>query len=217
MKPLPTAVYESECFVPDYIQMYKNLRERVDLVYVKDDEPGQDELGQGVVLNFLDNDWEHLCFGIQEPKIRVPSYEEMAEAKDAFWYCNEIAMQIHPRESDNVSIYEMLHLWRNRSISEDAENNLRGTIERAYNRAKQHQNTSSQYIIDLEDNIKKLFVYCGDKWFCWDEICKAKKKYFGKDKAAVQFNIGREFDLNPEHIMILWDAEDFILPPKELV
>lgn len=212
MKPLLNAVKESKCFIPGLIQIHKNLNERINLIY-----GNNEELGQGIVLNFSDEDWEHLCFGIEEPNVRVPTYEEMCNAKDIFWYDNEITIQVHPKECDYVNIYEMLHLWRNKRISEKNEKMLRTKIENAYKHSQQLQNDSTQYIIDFKDNIKKLFIYCGEKWFSWDEICKAKQKYFGKNKAAIQFNIGKEFDLNPEHIMILWDAEDFILPPKEFV
>lgn len=64
---------------------------------------------------------------------------------------------------------------------------------------------------------KVLAIFCGQTWPSWEQVCKIKQKYWAPEEVAVQFNISPELDLNHEHIILLWDAEDFQLPDKQIV
>jgi hypothetical protein len=44
---------------------------------------------------------------------RCPSWEEMDKMKRLFFKPDEIAFQVHPKETDHISVYPFcLHLWR---------------------------------------------------------------------------------------------------------
>lgn len=163
-------------------------------------------------INFKDDDFEHVMLN---PKHRLPTYEEMVSLKDIFWEQEEVAMQVHPAKSQYVNIEKYtLHLWRHRGIYAKAERKLVERIKQAYADAKRKYYSQEKNVI-FEDN--KLIIFGKDKWPTWDEICILKQKYWEPEEAAVQFNVGKEIDLNPEHCIILWDASDMILPKKEYV
>lgn len=163
-------------------------------------------------INFKDDDFEHVMLN---PKHRLPTYEEMVSLKDIFWEQNEVAMQVHPAKSQYVNIEKYtLHLWRHRGIYAKAERKLVERIKQAYADAKRNYYSQGKKVI-FENN--KLIIFGGDKWPTWDEICILKQKYWKSEEAAVQFNVGKEIDLNTEHCIIIWDASDMILPKKEYV
>lgn len=161
------------------------------------------------------NDWEHVALDLDNIQ-RCPTYEEMCTLKEFFFRKDELTLQIHPKQSEYVNECPFrLHLWRNRSITHTAEKRLMKKIGNMYEEAKKYFSGERKEIF-LEDS-RVLIIFCGDSWLSWEEICQIKKRYWQPEEAAVQFNISKTFDLNAEHIMILWDAEDFILPPKEIV
>jgi hypothetical protein len=56
--------------------------------------------------------WEHVSVSI-ENKMRCPTWEEMCWVKSLFWEREEVVMQLHPAESENISVHDYcLHLWR---------------------------------------------------------------------------------------------------------
>lgn len=160
-------------------------------------------------------DWEHAVIDLQDI-YRCPTYEEMSALKQALFREDEIALQVHPKQSEYVNACPYrLHLWRNKNITLTAEKRLIRRVADMYEEAKKYFSGERKEVF-LEDS-RVLIIFCGDNWLPWEEVCKIKKRYWEPEQAAVQFNISKEFDLNKEHIMILWDAEDFILPPKEIV
>ena len=174
--------------------------------------PTVTEIATISAINFRDDDFEHVLLN---PKNRLPTYEEMANLKDIFWDQNEVTMQVHPAKSQYVNIEKYaLHLWRHRGMSATPERKLVQRIQKAYADAKSSYYPPEKKVI-FEDN--KLIIFGGNKWPSWDEICILKQKYWESEEAAVQFNLGKEKDLNPEHCIILWDASDMILPKKEFV
>ena len=163
-------------------------------------------------INFQDDDFEHV---ILNPRQRLPTYKEMVILKDIFWEKNEVTIQVHPAKSQYVNIVEYaLHLWRYRGISPKTEKKLVERIKKEYADAKRNYYHQKKEVI--WDN-NKLIIFGGNKWPTWDEVCKFKQQYWKPEETAVQFNVGKEIDLNPEHCIILWDASDMILPKKEYV
>lgn len=54
--------------------------------------------------------WEHLSVSLQK---RCPTWEEMDWTKRQFFHPHEVVIQIHPAESDHISVHpHCLHLWR---------------------------------------------------------------------------------------------------------
>ena len=46
-------------------------------------------------------------------KFRIPSWDDMCDLKDIFFYDEEEAYQVHPKKSDYANIKQnCLHLWR---------------------------------------------------------------------------------------------------------
>lgn len=62
-----------------------------------------------------------------------------------------------------------------------------------------------------------VIIFCGEEWLSWEEVCKIKQRYWDPEEVAVQFNVSRELDCNEEHMILLWDATNFDLPPKDFV
>ncbi|AUV72564.1 hypothetical protein C1940_08835 [Lactiplantibacillus plantarum subsp. plantarum] len=55
-------------------------------------------------------DWDHVSVS---SKNRTPSWNVMANIKDIFFEPEEVAMQLHPAQSDYVNFDEhCLHIWR---------------------------------------------------------------------------------------------------------
>ncbi len=97
------------------------------------------------------------------------------------------------------------------------EKTLRSRIERMLERAKEFYKKGEQKEILLEEELKVVVIFGGNKWPTWEEVCKVKQRYWQAEEAAVQFNVGAKFDLNSKYIIILWDAENFDLLSKEFV
>jgi hypothetical protein len=54
--------------------------------------------------------WDHVSVSLPN---RCPTWEEMSAVKRAFFRRNEWACELHPPESDNLSLYPYcLHIWR---------------------------------------------------------------------------------------------------------
>jgi hypothetical protein len=61
--------------------------------------------------------WEHCSVSIisANSKIkrpRLPRWDEMCFIKELFWEDDEVVMQLHPKKSDYVNNFEVLHLWK---------------------------------------------------------------------------------------------------------
>jgi hypothetical protein len=58
--------------------------------------------------------WEHVSVRAHQGKrSRIPTWKEMAHAKDTFWTDEDLVMQLHPRKSDYINVHpHVLHLWR---------------------------------------------------------------------------------------------------------
>jgi hypothetical protein len=83
-----------------------------------DDVPGP----CGEKLNILVSDglpddpvdcWEHVSVSLARVgKARLPNWEEMCWVKNLFWNPEDCVVQFHPPQSEHVSNYRVLHLWR---------------------------------------------------------------------------------------------------------
>ena len=61
--------------------------------------------------------WEHVSVSARtaghHPKVRVPTWKEMAFVKRLCWDDDDVVVQFHPRASEYVNIHPcVLHLWR---------------------------------------------------------------------------------------------------------
>ena len=60
--------------------------------------------------------WEHVsvhAFREPGPRMRTPTWKEMAHEKDLFWDDEDEVVQYHPRRSEYVNLHpHVLHLWR---------------------------------------------------------------------------------------------------------
>lgn len=166
-------------------------------------------------LFLVDNeDWEHVCIVHAN---RLPEYEELVRLKEEGWNNSEIAIQVHPPKAEYVNNLEnALHLWRYKFIDPKNEGKIRTKILEAYKKAqKAHTGEEKEILLSGEQKILAIF---GDKrWPTWEEVCKAKQKYWEPEEAAVQFNMSYEEDMNEEFCILLWDAQDMLLPPTYLV
>lgn len=56
------------------------------------------------------NGWEHVSI---DAKTRMPTWQEMCDFKDMFFYDEETVVQYHPKKSQYVNIAPYcLHLWK---------------------------------------------------------------------------------------------------------
>lgn len=171
--------------------------------------------GECLAMRFIADNWEHVMLNLEEQK-RCPTYEEMCILKETFWTEDEIAIQVHPKKSDYINKCQYaLHLWRNKTITPQAEARLKRRISGVYCEAKQCNSEHGKEIFLSKHRV--LVIFCGKDWLSWEEVCKIKQKYWEPEEAAVQFNVSPELDCNEEHMILLWDASDFDLPAKELV
>lgn len=171
--------------------------------------------GECSAINFNDEEWEHIMLNLEEHN-RCASYEEMSVLKETFWEENEIAIQVHPKKSEYINLRQYaLHLWRNKSITSQAESRLKRRILNVYAEAKKNFSGVRKEVFLPEYGV--LAIFCGEDWLSWEEVCQIKQRYWKPEQAAVQFNVSPELDLNPEHMILLWDASDFDLPPKKFV
>lgn len=161
--------------------------------------------------------WEHVSMEtISQDISRCPTYEEMCLLKYRFFSENEITLQVHPAKSEYVNKKKyMLHLWRNKEITTMAEERLRRKICKTYEEAKKYFSGERKEIYLPKCGI--VIIFCGEEWLSWEEVCKIKQRYWDPEEVAVQFNVSRELDCNEEHMILLWDATDFDLPPKDFV
>ena len=156
-------------------------------------------------------EWEEVSTSYDS---RCFSYEEMARVKDDVFGKNEIAMQIHPAKSFYINLHKYcLHLFRNSCVSTKAEEALKRRFEQAYEMAKGNYVPGQKQSIAFEcDDTKFVAIYCGENWLTWEEVCEIKQAFWEPEEAAVQLNINYEFDINPEHILLLMDAQDVLVP-----
>lgn len=175
----------------------------------------EDTHGVCSAINFKDHEWEHIMLDLEEQG-RCASYTEMSVLKETFWEESEIAIQVHPGKSNYINLRQYaLHLWRSKSITNQAEARLKRRISSVYAEVKKYFSGERKEI--FLDQLRVLVIFCGEDWLSWDEVCQIKQKYWKPEEAAVQFNVSPELDINKEHMILLWDATDFALPPKEFV
>ena len=62
-----------------------------------------------VIWSYNEDGYEHVSISCLNPNI-IPTWEQMCELKDIFFYQEEMAVQIHPKASEYVN--NVLHLWR---------------------------------------------------------------------------------------------------------
>lgn len=94
---------------------------------------------------------------------------------------------------------------------------LREKVLKAYKEAKEiyFANAKRDFLVPGEE---KVVAVCGEnRWPTWEEVCAVKQRYWEPEEAAVQFNLSIEEDINAEYMILLWDAADMLLPPKEFV
>ena len=156
--------------------------------------------------------WEHIS--VSAPS-RHLTYEELVMAKGYFWENNEIALQIHPKEK-NIN-ENVLHLYRSKHVTEQAESRLRRKIEEVYLEAKKYYAPGTKKRRILQRDPKVLAIYGANQWSTFEEIEILRKLHWKEDEKVVQFYISKEIDLNDEHIILLWDAESFDLPDEWLI
>jgi len=59
--------------------------------------------------------WDHVSVSFHN---RVPTWGEMCEAKNMFFYKDEVCFQLHPAESEYVNMHpHCLHIWRPQNVS----------------------------------------------------------------------------------------------------
>lgn len=178
----------------------------------------QDLFRAGIIVasnNKIDG-WEHVSMDIDFPTERVPNFQEMSILKDMFWNSTEITMQVFPAEKDYVNCHPYtLHLWRNVKFSA-IEKTMMAEIQQA-NRAATELLGKKAGVCMLPSNSMKVAVCGGNEWPNWDSLHQIKKEFWGSDKAAVVFTVGQTVDLTSNHCIVLWDAKQFSLPPKNQV
>ncbi len=68
-----------------------------------------------VLWSYNEDGYEHVSISHGNTKV-MPTWEQMCELKEVFFYPEEMAVQIHPRESEYVhgvgNRGNVLHLWR---------------------------------------------------------------------------------------------------------
>lgn len=171
-------------------------------------------VGKCMAMNFKDEVWEHIVLYFKE---RCPTYEEISEVKELFWEKDEIAIQVHPPKSEYININKFaLHLWRNNVVSKAVEKRFQKEILKIYEKAKEYSSIGKKEIL-LTETKKIVAIFGENRWPTWEEVCKVKQKYWEPEEAAIQFNISYEEDMNKEYMILLWDAKNMELPPKELV
>ncbi len=153
-------------------------------------------------------DWERVCF--LAPKENALSYAELSDAKGHFWEEDEIVMKIYP-SSITIRNVKTHQLYRSKDVTKRAENYLKARIKMMYEQAKVYYQPDTTKAM-VADNGKVLIIFGGEDWASFKEIERLKEKYWGKEKSVVQFFVSQALDLNPEHIVMLWDAENFELP-----
>lgn len=64
--------------------------------------------------NVIDWQWEHVSVSARRgSQSRIPTWREMCYVKRLCWDDEDVAMQLHPRESEYVNCHpHVLHLWR---------------------------------------------------------------------------------------------------------
>lgn len=171
-------------------------------------------IGTLPVANHPAISWEH-AFLYPRNDSRCPTFPEMVQAKEFLWNIREVVIQVHPTAANYINYKtNALHLWKLRNhdfdvseVIETVRMLLHGS-DSGYAHAFSSVTTTGRQFVA---------IYGGDKWPTWEEVCAYKQMYFGEDRAAVQYHIRKELDLNDKFLIVLWDAAGVPLPPKELV
>lgn len=219
MKRIDQVIYNSSKLriMPDVTGLSLPLFIRADLIYQT-----RCLIGGITAINFPDEAWEHVLYGVMCPSEHVPDYEEMVWLKDTFFNDDEVAIQVHPRTSDNISLFETLHLWRHKLVSNETERDIRERelnykaylMDRIYPEVAQGTIASR---LGLVDGRKVLAIISKDSGFpTWYDVKALKERYWGPEGAAVQYNFGKRYDLKYP-ILLVWDASGLPLPPKRLI
>lgn len=153
--------------------------------------------------------WEYASLAFND---RKPTYEEMSQFKDELWGRENIAIQVYPGKSEYVNILQYtISLCRSKLIPARQEARLRKKILKAYEEAIKNYSEKKKSML-LSGETRVVAVFGGNKWPSWDEVYKVKDQYWKPEEEAVQFYLSYNEDMNKEHIILLWDAEDMLLP-----
>ena len=171
-------------------------------------------LGNVTALNFEDEVWEHVLL---EPLMvdRCPTWTEMVSLKEHFWESSDVIIQVHPTRKNYINIEPYtLHQWRHKKIKYDLATIAQTTRELLEKRPEKDRFCS---FMTTANGRRLIAIYGAKRWPSWEEVCREKQRYFGEDCPAVQYNVSREFDLNNEFLLTVWDASNISLPPTSLV
>ena len=154
-------------------------------------------------------DWEYAALTFKD---RNPTYKEMSQFKDELWGMENIAIQVYPKRSEYVNIPKYtLSLLRSKLIPPRREAQLRKRILASYEEATKECSGEKKTML-LPGETRVVVVFGGNNWPSWAEVYKAKEQYWKPEETAVQFYLSYNEDMNKEHIILLWDAEDMLLP-----
>lgn len=161
---------------------------------------------QVIASNYLG--WEHISVSHKD---QCPTYEEMVNMKEFFFYEGEIAFQIHPLKKNYVNINPyVLHIWR------PSQTNVPVPDESSIIDKYEYYGEKVLYKHRLCGN-GEFVAILANKWVSWETVCQIKQKTLG-DVEAIQFHINKKLDLNPKKIIIIWKHKNnFKLPDKKLV
>ncbi len=65
-----------------------------------------------IAIDGAETGWDHVSVSLPGWPNKCPSWEEMCLIKGLFWDDSECVVQFHPPKADNISIHEVLHLWK---------------------------------------------------------------------------------------------------------
>lgn len=171
-------------------------------------------LGNVTALNFEDEEWEHVLL---EPltEDRCPTWTEMVRLKEYFWESDDVIIQVHPARKNYINIQPYtLHQWKHKKSKHDLATIIQTTRELLKKRPEKDRFCS---FMATANGRRLIAIYGAKRWPSWEEVCREKQRYFGENCPAVQYNVSREFDLNNEFLLTVWDASNISLPPTRLV
>lgn len=70
-----------------------------------------------IAADGLETRWDHVSVSLAEQPDRAPSWTEMCFVKSLFWEPSECVVQFHPPDADNISLREVLHMWKSLDCS----------------------------------------------------------------------------------------------------
>jgi len=92
---------------------HRELSNRINVVQVGDDGGAYTMYLGGAFLRIIASfgeGWDHVSVSLEK---RCPTWAEMEAVKRAFFYPNEVAMQLHVATADHINRHPYtLHMWR---------------------------------------------------------------------------------------------------------